>query len=271
LAERFSRAIDSVKSYRNRPKGFVARVDYWVYLPGDELPSQEQIMHRMLADNPHKVKGVSPIGNAEAIFFSDVRTHIALVLKERNPRIFRAGLFPDTIYPTEPQLAAMDLAKSLVKVSFVSEQPLKETTHTGFALHAADAIADLANGTLIYDRVSEHLWTRDELTQALSRDPKAQSTDLQTTTLWMSQIEGGWVETRGLRKIGFPEIKTAKMERDQQVLIQAVIDQAVEKVWECNQIPAELTVTLFEDEFRVVVAKRGKDFTEVKILRIGEL
>ncbi|MEA2553738.1 MAG: hypothetical protein QOJ65_1914, partial [Fimbriimonadaceae bacterium] len=36
----------------SRTRPYFAHAEYWVYLPTEELPSQEQIMHRMLRGNP---------------------------------------------------------------------------------------------------------------------------------------------------------------------------------------------------------------------------
>jgi hypothetical protein len=270
VPERFRRAVQSFQSYRNRPKGFLARVDYWVYLPGEEMPGQEEIMHRMLAANPYAIRGVSPIGTAEAVYFSDVRVDFSLVRKDRNPRIFRSAVFPESLDPGLAQLSQVEESCALIKISFVSEQPVGDTRHTGFCVHAADAVAELAHGSVIYDRVAERLWTRPELAEALNRDFKGQDSDLHVATRWFGAAEGGWVETRGLRKIGLAEMKTAHMERDQQVLIRAVVELAVEKVWSAVKLDDEIMVTLFDDEFKVVSGKRGAEFNDVRILRLAE-
>jgi hypothetical protein len=248
------------------------------------MPSQEQIMHRMLAGNPYGPPGSSPIGKAQGILFSDVRTSIALVLKEKNGRLFRPSIFPES--PTEAQIHLLDNAQSLVKVSFISEEPLKSMDHAVFAIHAADAIADLAEGTLIYDRVAERLWERDELAGRLKRYPSGRDTELHVFTNWVDAPSGGWAETRGLPKVGVKDLRTVPMEHDERNLIQAILELAAENIWFNLGIPEELVVSLFDDRFQVELSKvgsksaskggarfgtsHGPEFNQVRVLRIPQ-
>ena len=91
----------------------------------------------------------------EALIFSDVRLHIALVLRSKNAHVFRPDLFEEHVEPTVELLEGLAGSKSFAKIRFISEEPLKDHRHLIFLAHAADAIADLAKGKVIYDVVAE--------------------------------------------------------------------------------------------------------------------
>ncbi len=116
---------------RQKPRYF-AMAEYWVYLPGDRMPLQDDIMTLMVASNPYGRGGRSPIGTAEGLVFSDIRLHIALVLRSKNPHIFRPDLFEEHIQPTKEILESLSAAQSLVKLRFASDIPLKDKRHLQF-------------------------------------------------------------------------------------------------------------------------------------------
>src|SRR5579885_1987197 len=98
-ASAFSFSV-SLPFMRKRPRPFFAHGEYWVYLPSEDMPSQEEIMNRMLLGNPHRIDGKLPITKNEALIFSDVRLQIALVLRSRNAHVFRPDLFNEHVEPT---------------------------------------------------------------------------------------------------------------------------------------------------------------------------
>jgi hypothetical protein len=101
---------------------YLATAEYWVYLPSEKLPKQEDVMSLVLGGN-------SPIGPAEGLLLSDIRLHIALVLRSKNPHVFRPDLFDDHIEPTAELLKRMGESKSLAKIRYLSEDRLKSDAH----------------------------------------------------------------------------------------------------------------------------------------------
>ena len=110
-------------------RSYFAATEYWVYIPGTELPEQQTIMHRMLAANPYGKPSDPPLGPREGVIFSDVRLHIALVLRSKNPQAFRLDLFAEDVDTTPEQLESIALAGSLARWPSASSRfPTSDTS-----------------------------------------------------------------------------------------------------------------------------------------------
>jgi hypothetical protein len=239
-------------------------MEYWIYLPGDKLPKQDAIMDRMLKANPHP--GM-PIGPNEAILFSDIRLHIALVSRSRNPHVFRPDLFAEDIDPTAEILSRLAESQSFAKVRFISEDALADKKHIQFLAHAADAISALAGGLVIYDTVAEHIMLAEDFRELLTKNRDATGPELQTRILWRRRGEGGHAETRGLAKIGLHEIVTEDMDADQQVLVKEVLGEVVESLWTGEKIPEKVDVAVFDDQYHVEVKDSRKGPAKATIMK----
>lgn len=250
----------------HRPR-FLALAEYWVYLPGTTLPEQDAIMTLMVRSNPYTRRGVSPIGPKEGLVFSDIRLHIALALRSKNPHIFRPDQFEEHIRPSEQALQALKDAKSLVKLRYVSEIPLADKTHLQFLLHAADAVAELGGGTVIFDVKAERLISRAELQTELKENFDATLCQLHTSILWRPSPHGGVAETRGLAKIGVTDLRTGEMEADQRVLGTTVLTEALRCVWDNGALPESVEVNCYDDTFKVKFDTMKNKMAVVKILR----
>gem|GEM_PF-5880495 len=68
---------------RSRRPKFFARAEYWVYVPGTKLPKQDELMTRMVAENPLHRLGKPPIGAREGLLFSDIRLHLAMAIRSK--------------------------------------------------------------------------------------------------------------------------------------------------------------------------------------------
>ena len=255
--------------FRGRSKPYFAHAEYWVYLPGEELPAQEKIMDRMLMSNPHRAAGRFPITKNEALLFSDVRLHIALVLRARNAHVFRPDLFDEHVEPTSALLEGLSESASFVKLRFISEDPLNNQRHLLFLAHAADAVAELGNGNVIYDVVAEKLYTAAEFFSALDHFEDAANPDFQTQVVWSRNPSGGIAETRGLVKVGLPELETEPMNADQRVLVTAILEQVIRQVWTLSVLPPALDVTYFEDVYRVEIKARRKGPALVALMKLS--
>lgn len=254
-------------SFRPKRK-FLAIAEYWIYLPGDKMPDQNAIMTRTIGMNPYTQKGRTPVGTAEGLMFSDVRLHVAIALRPRNPNAFRPDLFNASMDVSPEALEALAEANSFVKVRFVSEDPLKDKRHLQFLPHLADAVAELGEGRLIYDSVAERLILREELQETLRSQVDVSGPDVHTRILWRNELEGGYAETRGLAKIGLPELKTPSSVTDQRVLILAVLEETVRRIWAAPQIPEMMDVEAFDDQFRVIFEQTREKAVRVRIARM---
>lgn len=247
---------------------YLAAAEYWVYLPGEELPDQNAVMTRTIGLNPYRHASREAIEPREGLLFSDVRTHIALVLRKKNPHAFRPDMFDSSMEVTPEILDALNQANSFVKVRYVSEDKLPDARHLQFLPHAADAVAELGEGRLIYDVVAERMITRDEMEATLREKADVTGSEVHTRVLWKPEVDAGHAETRGLQKIGLRELKTPPTPTDQRVLVIRVLEEVVRRLWIHPVIPDALDVTAYDDRFRVVFAPGRDSFIKVRILRL---
>lgn len=253
---------------RKAQSGFLSTNEYWVYLPGEQMPNQSEVMAQVIGENRYKQGGKNPISPREGLLLSDIRLHIALVLRAKNPHIFRPDLFDDHVEPTAAILNSLADSKSLVKVRYVSEQPLKDRANIQLLPHLADVIAELGNGQVIYDCMTETLISKHDLSGMLSSNLALDRAELQVRAVWRTADHGGWAETRGLRKIGLPELATDRMEADEQVLVTEVLWEAARSLWEAGQIIDKVDVSLFDDRFQVLISPPRDRIAAVRILRV---
>jgi hypothetical protein len=247
---------------------YFASAEYWVYLPGEELPDQNAVMTRTIGLNPYHHRSRPPVDTREGLLFSDVRTHIALVLRRKNPHAFRPDLFDSSIEATPAMLDALAQSKSFVKVRYVSEERLPDVRHLQFLPHVADAVAELGEGRLIYDVGAERLLTRDVLEETLRSKADVSGDDVHSRVIWRPEIEAGRAETRGLIKIGLRELRTPPTSTEQRVLVVRVLEEVVHRLWLEPVLPETLEVTAFDDRFRVLFQPGRDTFTKVRILRL---
>lgn len=253
---------------RQKKTQFLSTNEYWVYLPGDQMPDQTQVMTRLMGENPYKQGGRSPIGPKEGLLLSDIRLHLALVLRRKNPHVFRPDLFDETVEPTAEILERLGGCESLVKVRYISEQPLNDRSSVQMLPHLADTVAELGNGIVIYDCIKEELYTREAFQSVLAEHLDLNQADIQVRQVWRRGDQGGWAETRGMRKIGLPELATERMEADERVLVSEVLSEAAKSLWDAGDLPEKVSVSTFGDEFQIVVSPPKERVANVKILRV---
>ena len=223
---------------RRKPRRpFLLLVEYWVYLPGDTMPPQDEVMTRLVRPD----EGAPRIGSAEAMLFSDVRLHIALVLRAKNRHVFRPDLLEPHVDATREQLETLDAARSLAKVRFVSEKPVPDARYLAFLPQVARTIAEIGGGSLVYDAVGERLLAPEEL-RAGDPGPHVR---------WVPEATGGYVRTHGLKKLGLPEIRTAPIAADERWIVSEVVGQIARAAWRTGDLPEVATAEAFEDRFRV--------------------
>lgn len=206
-----------------RAAGYLAFTEYWVYTDELKLPPQEQLMDRMISANPHNRRGSACIGAREGMLFTDVRVHLAVALREKNPTQFRPDLFDEDVEPTKEVLDELSSCSALVKVRYASEAKLNDFRHLQFIPHMTDAISELMNGRVVFDTVAEKLYLAEEFREILAKNGQMERPDAHIRVVWKREPEGAFAQTLGLRKIGKPEIRTAHQEEDQQVLITGLL------------------------------------------------
>lgn len=252
-------------SIRNR---YFAHAEYWVYIPGSTLPKVDTVMETMVRLGPFAPQGVRPATPFEALLFSDVRLHIALVLRSRNPHVFRPDLFDAHVEPSPELLAALASSQAIVKVRFISEDLLLDRRHLNFLPHAAAVFCKLGDGQAVYDAVTERLMTPATLEAELTSGG-SESWEWHTRVVWKPSQVGGSGETRGLKKVGLVELRTEELDGDQRVLATMLLEEAMRSVWDLPSLPLTLDVNVYGDAYRALIRPARSGFSKVLLVKLG--
>lgn len=206
-----------------KTRGYLAHAEYWVFTNAKELPDQTKLMDRMISSNPHNRPGAPVIGAREGMLFTDIRLHIARAMREKNPQAFRPDLVEIHCVPSKEILARLASSHAFIKCRYSSEVILKDTRHLQFLPHMADAISELSEGAVIYDTVSEQIWTSEDFHKILSENPNTERPESHIRVVWDRVEDGSFARTLGLRKFGITELKTKVQEEDNERLITGLL------------------------------------------------
>ena len=228
---------------RRKPEPrFLLQMEYWVFLPGETMPPQDETMARLVESET--------IGAKEALLFSDVRLHMALVLRRKNAHVFRPDLLEPHVEATPEELAILNASGSFVKVRFLSEKPVDDRRHLTFLPRLAWTVARLGHGSLVYDAVGERFLDAETLREG---DPGPY-------VRWVPEVTGGHIRTHGLKKLGLPEIRTAPIAADERWIVSEIVSQVANAAWKSGDLPPSAVAEAFHDRFRVDLVF-GKDAT----------
>ena len=254
-------------AYGRKQPGYLAFTEYWVYGAGTQLPPQDKLMDRMISSNPHNRRGQPCIGAREGMLFTDIRLHMAVVLREKNATLFRPDLFAAEVAPTAEILKALPDAKALVKVRYASEAPLKDFRHLQFLPHLTDSVAEMMDGTVVFDTVAERLWLAAEFREMLAKNGQCERPEFHVRARWVNQDDECYARTHGMPKIGWPELRTDPQEQDNEVLVTGLLMRLAFHLfrrpeetgpWEFEEFGDTFIFELQprQDELRVVSLKR---------------
>lgn len=250
-----------------REPGYLSLTEYWLYTSETKLPDQTLLMDRMISANPHNRPGKVSIGAREGMLFTDVRIHTAIALKEKNPTFFRPDLFEEGVEPTKEILARLAKCPALVKVRYASEAKLKDQRHLQFLPHMVDALAENMGGQVVFDHISERICTAEEFRSYLQQNNNAERPEFHLRIAWMSDEEGSYARTFGLRKIGLQELRTDPQEDDREVLAVGLLTRLAHQLFRNPDDEGPWQFDEFGDVFILTAANRDPVGRRVSISR----
>lgn len=250
-----------------RVKGYLAIAEYWVYGNVTTLPALEPLMDRMISSNPHNRRGRPAIGAREGMLFTDIRLHMGLGLRSKNPSSFRPDLAEEAVIPTPEILTRLSQTQTVITVRYASEAIVKDFRHLQFLPHYADAVASLTGGTVIFDRISQEIWTAEEFHAKLESNNNAERPDFHIRTEWIRTEEGARIVTRGLRKLGMSEWRTDFLPEDYEVLAMALMIRATSMLVRDPNPSFPISLEEYGDTFMIAPDGESDGYTKVMIQR----
>jgi len=250
LAIGFSVLFFFLKKRRGRHIPPLVRSEYWIYTSVGTLPSDKELMTRLLAENPHRKGGV-PIGAKEGLTFSDIRFHIGLAKREQNAMMFRPEILceSDAEIPSDI-VPVLEKTSSVIRVTFVSEEPLRDVSYLQFVTHCVDALAEMTNAPLIYDVEAQKFWKREDLYNELQKNSRGDRFDLHVVIHWVETMDAGRAFTRGMAKVGVPDIEFGSLPLDHKTIALFLVEAAAKACWE-NRKLGGMEVEGFGECFRI--------------------
>lgn len=249
----------AVRLLGRRKSAVLAHCEYWIFLPGIDVPPQESLMKHLLTQHARY------FGKNEGLVFSDIRFHMSLVLRDKNPHAFRPDLF-ESMDISPDVLKGLAASASFVKIRFLSEDPLLNRRHLRFLAYLAAGLVALGNGSVVYDLTAMKIWSGSEFAARLEADPEAESSGFHVNLRWSPEDEGFGIRTQGNLKVGEPEIESGPFSADQRVIVTDVVNAVADAVWNGSR-PSSVRVACCEDEFEIVYEEPRKGSMRIRILR----
>lgn len=264
-------AIAAIIAWRmlvgKRVKGYLAIAEYWVYTDDTVLPPAERLMDRMINANPHNRRGAPAIGAREGMLFTDIRLHLGVALRDKNPALFRPDLLDSEVEPTAEILAEFSKANAMVRVRYVSEVPLKDFRHLQFLPHYADSVAQMMGGSVVLDRITNQVWSAGEFHEHLSNTPNMERPEAQILIKWIEVADECRIETRGMAKIGMPEWRTESLPIDEKVITTALVMRATSSIFRNPSLAPPYEFEEFETTYVVEPGEVENGFAKVRLFR----
>ncbi|MES1228235.1 MAG: hypothetical protein ABUL72_06150 [Armatimonadota bacterium] len=250
-----------------RVPGYLAVAEYWVYATTDNLPDQRALMERVLRGNPHNKPHRAAIDQREGLLFSDIRLHLGLAKKARNPHIFRPDVLDEDVVPSKEILTGLAKATAMIKVRYLSEAKLVDSRHLQFTPHLADAVSQMTGGTVVFDRISDQIWTAEDFFELLQRNPNCERPEFHVRVVWKETEAGATAQSLGLRKVGRWEIRTEPQEEDHQVLMTGLLMRAAFQIVRHPEDEGPYEFEEFGDTFVLTLGAKAEGFQTVKVER----
>lgn len=231
--------------------------EYWIYVPKAVLPKQDEVVDLMMQGQGRAGTLAGPIGPAEGLLLSHVGLHVGLVLRSKNPTAFRPDLAHGVEALDAAMLDALHASEALIRVVFVSRKPPARLVHLPFTASMALGYMKVADGALVYDVASDTVHLPEAFRKTLECPPTEASSHV--VVRWTYDSVGWTARSKGMGKMGLPELALGPLETDHQALAVELVRAAAEALWKSGSFPKSLTVTAFNDEYtlRLGEPRRG--------------
>lgn len=218
----------------------IVRVEYWIYCNAQERPSDAAILDYLLKSGPFAKSGKTIIGPAEGITLSDVRFHIGLAKKKKNPLMFRPEIIAEVDTEYDKKIIALaSESETIIIVRYISEDPPKDLNYLQFVTHCVHAIANLVNSQLIFDVEEQKFWELQTFLEAIQRDLMARGHGLHVATRWVESSDEGNAFTRGMAKAGMPDLYFSNHPLDQRIISTYLVEESSRSCWQDRDLSAK--------------------------------
>lgn len=228
------------------------RIEFWVFTHEEQRPTDADIMKRIAAA-PFAIGGIR---NEDARMIADIRFNIGRARRDRNAMLFR----PDVIGDPDAEidlgaLAEIDGVDTIITVRFAADTaPVEPKRYLRLATYVVEAVCDLCRGVAVWDAVKQELYKPNALADRLHVNSDGAAYEHHVDVRW-GEIEGAGVAfTRGMEKIGLPDITFDDQPLDQRTLATYLVQETAKVCWEVGAL-SDSKFSGFGEEFAVEVGK----------------
>ena len=228
------------------------RIEFWIFSQEDQRPSDAEIMKRISAA-PFAKGGIR---NEDARMIADIRFNIGRARREKNGMLFR----PDVIGDPDAEIDADALSKvdsvdTIITVRFASDSaPIEPKRYLRLATYVVEAVCELCRSVAVWDAVKQELFLPGSLRSRLSENADGAAYEHHVDVRW-GEIEGAGVAfTRGMEKIGLPDLSFDDQPLDQRTLATYLVEETAKECWNTEELH-DSRFTGFGEEFAVEVGK----------------
>ncbi|MEO7453824.1 MAG: hypothetical protein ABIV13_03565 [Fimbriimonadales bacterium] len=228
------------------------RIEFWVFCAEDQRPTDADIMRRISAA-PFAKGGIR---NEDARMIADIRFNIGRAKRQRNAMLFRPDVIGDSDAEIdETALAAIEDVDNLINVRFASDAPpVEPKRYLRLATYVVEAVCDLCRGVAIWDAVKQDLFLPGALRGKLEQNADGAAYEHHVDVRW-GEIEGaGMAFTRGMEKIGLPDLSFDDQPLDQRTLATFIVEETAKLCWEGGTL-TDSKFSGFGEDFTVEVGK----------------
>lgn len=207
------------------------RIEFWVYCEREDRPPDSDILSRISAA-PFAPGGIR---NEDARMIGDIRFNIGRAVRSRNALLFRPDLFSDGDSEIDVQaLKKIDDVDTMVTVRYVAEKMIPEPKRSlRLATYAVEAICDISRGVAIWDAVKQELISPEALRERLRENQDGAAFEHHVDIRW-AETEAGVSFTRGMEKIGLPNLTFEDQPLDQRTLALYLVSETARKCWDAE-------------------------------------
>ena len=227
------------------------RIEFWVFSREPQRPSDAEIMKRVSAA-PFAKGGIR---NEDARMIADIRFNIGRARRDKNAMLFR----PDVIGDPDAEIDAValklvDEVDTIVTVRFAADAPMEPKRYLRLATYVVEAISDLCNAVAIWDAVKQELFLPESLRQRLNENSDGAAFEHHVAVRWAEIEDAGIAFTRGMEKIGLPDLAFDDQPLDQRTLATFLVEETSKACWEAESLE-DSRFNGFGEEFAVEVGK----------------
>lgn len=223
-----------------KPYRITADLEYWVFVPKAELPPQDQVMESLIA-----APALEP---AHHLLLSDVRLHVGLATREKNALSFRPDVLGEGAETLMDRLAD---CQGFFRVRFLADKLGAERRHLVYLPYLAYAYGRLGGALVVADRAMGRAYSFEDFGTYLKDRKRPDRFADHVAVDWIPEEEGGHAQTRGMGKLGLPELLSPRVAKDEERIVTALLEEYAERLWRDGAVPDSREFEMFEDGFLV--------------------